>query len=76
MSLSSVIKLINKKLKGSLKCAINDGMLVESGVSVMGGVNFGSEPYLIHLKKNCRISFDVAFITHDGGTWALLNMER
>ena len=71
MSFGSIINLIKRKLKGSLQCAIDDGMLVESDVSVMGGVNFGSEPYLIHLEKNCRISFDVAFVTHDGGTWAL-----
>ena len=73
MSFGSIINLIKRKLKGSLQCAIDDGMLVESDVSVMGGVNFGSEPYLIHLEKNCRISFDVAFITHDGGTWAFRN---
>ena len=39
-----------------------------------GGVNFGSEPYLITLRARCRVSFDVAFITHDGGTWAFRHM--
>lgn len=48
-------------------------MVVESGVSVMGGADFGSEPYLITLKQNCRISNEVMFITHDGGTWAFRN---
>lgn len=73
MKLITIIKRIKEKCKGSLTCAKENGMIVESGVTVMGGVNFGSEPYLIHLKENCRISFDVAFITHDGGTWAFRN---
>lgn len=41
-----------------------------------GGVNFGSEPYLIHLHRYCRISMDVMFITHDGGTWAFRNDQE
>ena len=73
MSVRYIIKMIVKKIKGNVKCAVEAGMVVEDGVSVMGGVNFGSEPYLIHLKSGCRISFDVAFITHDGGTWAFRN---
>ena len=36
----------------------------------MGGVDFGSELYLITLGDNITISFDVHFATHDGGTWA------
>ena len=48
-------------------------MIVEENVRVMGGVNFGSEPYLITLKKNCLISADVLFLTHDGGTNAFVN---
>ena len=39
----------------------------------MGGVDFGSEPYLITLGNNVRISSRVQFITHDGGTWAFRN---
>lgn len=73
MRVKYLFELVKRKLKGSLRCAIEEGMLVEKGVTVMGGVNFGSEPYLIHLKQNCRISFDVAFVTHDGGTWAFRN---
>lgn len=29
--------------------------------------NFGSEPYLIEIGDNAKISFDVTFLTHDGG---------
>lgn len=55
---------------GGYKLAVKDGMQVGKGVSVMGGVNFGSEPYLITLENEVRISSNVSFITHDGGTWA------
>lgn len=73
MNLSGMYKIFRNKLKGSLQLAKEQGMIVESGVTFMGGVNLGSEPYLITLRKNCRISFDVAFVTHDGGTWAFRN---
>lgn len=68
-----ILKRIINKLKGPLKVAIENGMVVENGVTVMRGVDFGSEPYLIVLHKNCRISSDVLFINHDGGTWAFRN---
>ena len=70
MKLKKIWKLLKQKIKGSLLVAIEDGMVVGKGVSVMGGVNFGSEPYLIELGDNVLISFNVQFITHDGGTWA------
>lgn len=73
MKIKAIFKLIRYKLKGSLASAIEGGMRVGAGVSVMGGVNFGSEPYLISLGNNVRISSNVTFITHDGGTWAFRN---
>ena len=56
MKFSVLFKLFRRKIIGSLKDAQRQGMIVEDGVTVMGGVNFGSEPYLITLRKNCRIS--------------------
>lgn len=67
------MKLIYRVIKGRLNCAIEEGMTVEPEVTVMGGVDFGSEPYLITLKRGARISSDVRFINHDGGTWAFRN---
>lgn len=61
-----ISKYLTRKLKGSLRCAKEQGMVVGKNVSVMGGVDFGSEPYLITLHDNCRISCNVAFINHDG----------
>ena len=39
-------------------------------------MNFGSEPYLITLHDNVRLSFGVTFITHDGGNHAFIWNER
>ena len=63
----TLIKILKNKIKGSFRVAKEAGMIVEENVSVMGGVNFGSEPYLITLKRDCLISADVLFLTHDGG---------
>lgn len=73
MNMQTIIKEIRKKLKGRLDIAKEKGLIVEDGVSIMGGVDFGSEPYLITLRRNSRISSDVLFINHDGGTWAFRN---
>lgn len=76
MKINLIIKEIKRKLKGSLRVAQEKGMTVEEGVTVMGNCNFGSEPYLITLRKNCRISGNVTFINHDGGTWAFRNHDK
>lgn len=38
-------------------------------------INFSSEPYLITIGNNVRISFDVSFITHDGATYVFRKDE-
>lgn len=68
-----ILNRIGKILIGNYKMAVKNGMKAEDGVTVMGGVDFGSEPYLIWLHKHCRLSSNVTFITHDGGTWAFRN---
>ena len=66
---------IGKILLGNYRMAIKRGMQVEEGVTVMRGVDFGSEPYLIKLHKFCRLSSNVLFVTHDGGTWAFRHSD-
>lgn len=68
-----LVSKIKKVLLGSAYEAKKEGMIVEEGVSIVGEANFGSEPYLIHLHRNCRISMRVTFINHDGATWAFRN---
>lgn len=71
-----LFKRIRKLIWGAYKEALRDGLVADEGVTVMGGCNFGSEPYLIHLRTNCRISMSVTFINHDGGTWAFRNTRE
>ena len=55
-----------------LRYAIKKGLKLGQGVSFASprSVVFGTEPYLIEIGDFVRISGRVAFITHDGGTWA------
>ena len=69
-------KIIKKLFGGSYEHAVKAGMKVGTGITVMGNVNFGSEPYLITLENEVRISSNVSFITHDGGTWAFRDLEE
>lgn len=69
------IKALIRLLKGPVKCAIEGGAHIGKGFSHNGGVSFGSEPYLITIKDNVRLSANVSFITHDGGNWAFRHDE-
>lgn len=51
------------------------GVKIGNGVDIGKNVNFGSEPYLIEIADNVRISANVNFITHDGGLWTLRKMK-
>lgn len=70
-----ILKFIKKRIPGGFEWAIQNGMQVGKGVSVMSA-NFGSEPYLITLEDHVRISGNVTFITHDGGTWAFRDLPE
>ena len=71
-----IIRRIWRKIIGELNYAKKRGLNCGKNVSVMGNVNFGSEPYLIDIGDAVRISFDVAFITHDGGTFAFRHLDK
>lgn len=71
-----MLKKIKTLFYDSHKKALKDGLIEGHGVSIMGGVNFGSEPYLIRLGNDVRISFGVSFVNHDGGTWAFRDMSE
>lgn len=51
-----------------------DGMKIGEGCSIAYNVEFGSEPYLITIGNNVRVTAGVEFITHDGGMWVIRNM--
>lgn len=48
------------------------GVKIGDGCTFIGrNIGFSSEPYLIEIGNNVRVSFDVTFVTHDGGTYVL-----
>ena len=47
------------------------GAVIGERCEIRGGVNFGSEPYLIKIGNHVRINAGVQLITHDGGAWVL-----
>jgi len=38
--------------------------------------NFSTEPYLIEIGNNVTVSYNVFFITHDGGVWVVRNLYQ
>ncbi len=48
------------------------GATIGKNCSFVGrNISFSTEPYLITIGDHVRVSFDVAFVTHDGGTHIL-----
>lgn len=56
------------------RLAIKDGLKVGQNCDIDPSVFFGSEPYLITIGNQVRITKNVQFVTHDGGMWVLRNM--
>lgn len=61
----------NEKYIDSLR---KRGMLIGENCDISKSANFGSEPWLIKIGNNVRITQKVQFITHDGGLWTLRKM--
>ena len=73
MIIDTIFRLIDP-----LTYAKKHGMKVGKGVTLAGrfGTSFGSEPYLITLEDNVRLSGGCNFITHDGGVHAFRDLEK
>lgn len=71
-----MIGKIYRKLtrKRPLKKAIKNGLKIGFNCDIDPSVFFGSEPYLISIGDNVRLTKNVQFVTHDGGMWVLRNM--
>jgi len=54
-----------------IKCAREAGVTIGDGCTLLGRVDWGSEPYLIEIGDNVRITSGVSFVTHDGGVHVL-----
>ena len=50
------------------------GFTIGGGCEILNGFDFGSEPYLVTIGDNVRITSGVKITTHDGGVWTLRHM--
>ena len=64
---------LHHKNKAEYKLITGGGKMGKN-CEIYSSVLFGSEPYLIELGNNVRVTEGVKFITHDGGLWTLRNM--
>ncbi len=51
------------------------GVKIGTGCNIERNVVFGSEPWLVRIGDNVRLSRNVQFVTHDGGLWTLRKMK-
>lgn len=66
-----LLQLLIEEPKSNRKEFIEGGGKIGEGCSIAPDVFFGSEPYLITIGNNVRVSRGVKFATHDGGVWVL-----
>lgn len=64
-------KICNYKTRADILRSL--GVVIGENSEIYPSVNFGSEPYLIEIGNNVRITDNVKLTTYDGEIWALLN---
>lgn len=64
-------KICNYKIRADILRSL--GVVIGENSEIYPSVNFGSEPYLIEIGNNVRITDNVKLTTHDGGIWVLRN---
>lgn len=56
------------KRQNPMRYARKMGVVLGENCRLIGLPDWGSEPWLISIGNHTEVSFDVAFITHDGAT--------
>lgn len=64
-------KKVNFSISTNYDKFLLGGGIIGNGCEIFPDVEFGSEPYLIHIGNHVRITNGVRFVTHDGGLWTL-----
>lgn len=64
-------KICNYKTRADILRSL--GVVIGENSEIYPSVNFGSEPYLIEIGNNVRITDNVKLTTYDGGIWVLRN---
>lgn len=73
----SLAEKIKVKFMGNeqyIKYLRSKGVIIGTGCNIHKKAVFGTEPWLIRIGNNVRITKGVGFITHDGGLWTLRRM--
>lgn len=65
---------IKRFLYGEIGYYRKQGVTIGENCSMLGKIEFGSEPYLISIGDNVRITNGVTFVTHDGGVHVIRNL--
>ncbi len=76
MGLISKIKNLIQRSMSPVSYAKKIGVKIGEDVNLIGSPNWGSEPYLIQIGDHTTVSFDCAFITHDGAVVRYREQER
>lgn len=78
MNIIKNIRLLNPFLHPLKRASLYKKELFSMGehCEVFHKVSFGSEPYLISLGNNVKVTYGVKFITHDGGVYVLRNLNK
>lgn len=64
------------KTKLYLKICVARGMKVGKNVQFVDKQNFGSEPFLIEIGDNTKLTSGVTFINHDGAAHVIQNFDK
>lgn len=70
-----LIDKIEKRILSPYKYAKKQGVKLGENCEIYRNVLWGSEPYLISVGNNVRVTSGVKFVTHDGGIWVLRNLK-
>ena len=66
------LRLANRTVEGRIKYLRGQGCQIGERTRVLCDIGcFGTEPYLIEIGKDCLLSSNLSFFTHDGGVKVL-----
>ena len=71
-----IMKALRKTILPPIKYAKSLGVTVGDNCKFYRNITWGSEPYLVEIGNNVRITEGASFITHDGGVWVLRNLKK
>ena len=72
----SVIDFFKRKIMNPVDYAKSLGVKVGKNCEFYSDILWGSEPYLISVGDNVRITSGCKFVTNDGGVWVLRNTKQ